>query len=229
MSSTGTAEEPFDRDSARAEWEKEAKKLGRFNLAIFGKTGVGKSTLVNAIFGEEVAGPGSASRSPSDSHLYLTRTGSLGLYDTKGIEIGTSADEVLAEVQAFVESKRTADASEHIHIAYYCIRAGAHRIEPSEMEFIRGLHGLGAAGVPRPHPGAPTNGVIRPEHLQFAEHLARSACRSTPAGPTRRRRCRTPSWGSRPSGCTSCWRPPTRRCRSPRRPRWPPRSGSTGN
>ena len=37
------------------EYEKQNAALGRFNLAIFGKTGVGKSTLINAIFGEEVA------------------------------------------------------------------------------------------------------------------------------------------------------------------------------
>ena len=42
--------DPFDDAKARQQWSEEAKKLGRFNLAIFGKTGVGKSTLINAIF-----------------------------------------------------------------------------------------------------------------------------------------------------------------------------------
>ena len=46
------------RDSFRTEYEKQNAALGRFNLAIFGKTGVGKSTLINAIFGEEVARTG---------------------------------------------------------------------------------------------------------------------------------------------------------------------------
>ena len=42
-------------EAFRSEFEKQAAQLGRFNLAVFGKTGVGKSTLINAIFGEPVA------------------------------------------------------------------------------------------------------------------------------------------------------------------------------
>ncbi len=45
-------------DSFRTEFDKQSELLGRFNLALFGKTGVGKSTLVNAIFGEPVAATG---------------------------------------------------------------------------------------------------------------------------------------------------------------------------
>jgi predicted GTPase len=36
-------------------------QLGCFNLAVFGKTGVGKSTLVNAVFGRDVAATGMGS------------------------------------------------------------------------------------------------------------------------------------------------------------------------
>ncbi|HYI52530.1 MAG TPA: GTPase, partial [Microlunatus sp.] len=42
-------------ESFRSEYDRQNESLGRFNLALFGKTGVGKSTLLNAIFGEEVA------------------------------------------------------------------------------------------------------------------------------------------------------------------------------
>ena len=47
------------------EWQVQAEKIGRFNLAIFGKTGVGKSTLINAIFGEEVAPTGVGRDAPT--------------------------------------------------------------------------------------------------------------------------------------------------------------------
>ncbi len=39
-------------------YESALKDLGKFNLAIFGKTGAGKSTLINAMFSAEVAKTG---------------------------------------------------------------------------------------------------------------------------------------------------------------------------
>jgi len=48
----------FFTESFRSEFDKQASMMGRFNLGIFGKTGVGKSTLINAVFGEEVAATG---------------------------------------------------------------------------------------------------------------------------------------------------------------------------
>jgi len=163
---------PLDPGMARAEWEKEIRKLGRFNLAIFGKTGVGKSTLVNAIFGEDVARTGIGRPVTQDSHLYLAKSGTLGLYDTKGLEIGTSSEQILAELQTFIDSRRGRDASEHIHIAYYCIRAGDHRIEPAERAFIDGLHRLGLPVFLVLTQVHRRNGVYRGEHMEFADYLA---------------------------------------------------------
>lgn len=162
---------PFDEDRARSQWNDEANKLGRFNLAVFGKTGVGKSTLINAIFGESVARTGIGQPVTQGSHLYVTRSGVLGLYDTRGLEIGTSSDQMLGEVRAFVDSKRTADPSDHIHIAYYCIRAGDHRIEPAEQAFIRGLHALGLPVFLVLTQVHKKGEMIRPEHVEFAQHL----------------------------------------------------------
>ena len=64
------------RDSFRREFDKSSEAIGRFNLAIFGKTGVGKSTLINAIFGEEVARTGIGEPVTRGSHLYLDKVGS---------------------------------------------------------------------------------------------------------------------------------------------------------
>ncbi|MGH3455982.1 MAG: GTPase, partial [Nocardioidaceae bacterium] len=50
--------------------------------------GVGKSTLVNAIFGEEVAATGIGEPVTREAHLYVHSTEFLGVYDTRGIEVG---------------------------------------------------------------------------------------------------------------------------------------------
>lgn len=163
--------ESFDASKAREEWRKEEQKLGRFNLAVFGKTGVGKSTLINAIFGQEVARTGIGQPVTQDSHLYLAHAGTLGLYDTKGLEVGTSSVQLLAELRDFIESTRGRDAAGHIHIAFYCIRAGDHRIEPAEQQFIQGLHDLGLPVFLVLTQVHRRNGVYRQEHVQFADYL----------------------------------------------------------
>lgn len=73
--------------------------LGCFNLAVFGKTGVGKSTLVNAIFGSEVAETG-VGRPVTQGLVYYRHPGGLlGLYDSEGFETGDSGDEILAALR----------------------------------------------------------------------------------------------------------------------------------
>lgn len=166
-----TDETAIDETEARKQWAEESRKLGRFNLLVLGKTGVGKSTLINAIFGESVARTGIGSPVTTGSRLYVSRTGNLGLYDTRGFELGAPAVEVLTELREFIASKRTADASEHIHVAYYCVRAGDHRLEPAELEFIRGIHDLGIPVFLVLTQVHAKGGNYRPEHVEFAQYI----------------------------------------------------------
>src|SRR3954454_4706591 len=80
------------RESFRTEYDKQNAAIGRFNLAIFGKTGVGKSTLINAIFGEEVARTGIGEPVTRGSHLYVDKIGHLGIVDTQGLEDDEAAE-----------------------------------------------------------------------------------------------------------------------------------------
>ena len=98
------------RDSFRAEYDKQDAALGRFTLAIFGKTGVGKSTLINAIFGEEVARTGIGEPVTRGSHLYLDKIGHLGIVDTQGLEVGRDSKEILSELGKAMASDASAAA-----------------------------------------------------------------------------------------------------------------------
>lgn len=124
-------------------FEEEAAKVGRFNLAIFGKTGVGKSTLINAIFGEEVARTGIGEPVTRDEHLYLHRSGSLGVLDTRGLEIGKDTDKLIDELDRYVAAMRRKPLKEQLHVAWYCVRASDRRFEDTEADFITRLHALG--------------------------------------------------------------------------------------
>jgi uncharacterized protein (DUF697 family)/GTPase Era involved in 16S rRNA processing len=124
-------------------FDEKAREIGRFNLAIFGKTGVGKSTLVNAIFGEDVAETGIGQPVTQGSHLYLHADGHFGVLDTRGLEIGTDDATILAELKEYVQHLRRLPQSEQVHVAWYCVRSLDRRFEETEESFVRELDRLG--------------------------------------------------------------------------------------
>lgn len=143
---------PAQPEGRPPEWSQEAFEaafadaevtIGRFNLAVFGKTGVGKSTLVNAIFGESVAATGIGRPVTMGSHLYVHRTGKLGIYDTQGLEVGRDTTRIIDELTGFIDNSRTMPFAEQVHLAWYCVRATDRRFEETEAAFIRELAGVG--------------------------------------------------------------------------------------
>lgn len=130
-------------ESFRAEFDRQAALVGRFNLGVFGKTGVGKSTLINAVFGEEVARTGIGAPVTDGSHLYLDARGSLGLIDTRGLEIGRDDARIGKELTSWITKQRKQPLHEQMHAAWYCVRAMDRRFEQSDARFIEALHGLG--------------------------------------------------------------------------------------
>ena len=131
------------KDSFREKYDAESEAIGRFNLAVFGKTGVGKSTLINAIFGEDVAKVGIGEPVTHGSHLYLDKVGSLGIVDTQGLEMGVDDKKIIDELQKMINRTRKMPLSEQVHVAWYCVRGMDRRFEDSEAQFVRELDELG--------------------------------------------------------------------------------------
>jgi len=135
---TEFTQEAFEQAFSDADLE-----IGRFNLAVFGKTGVGKSTLVNAIFGQSVAATGIGRPVTIGSHLYVHSTGKLGIYDTQGLEVGRDTDTIIADMSRFLRQTQALPFTEQVHLAWYCVRATDRRFEETEATFIRRLTELG--------------------------------------------------------------------------------------
>ncbi|MDX6323414.1 MAG: hypothetical protein QOF52_3272 [Propionibacteriaceae bacterium] len=160
------------KDSFRQEFDKQSAAMGRFNLAIFGKTGVGKSTLINAIFGEEVARTGIGEPVTRGSHLYLDKVGHLGLIDTQGLEIGKDDKEIISDLNKAVSQMRRMELHEQIHLAWYCIRGMDRRFEETEAEFIRRLDDLGLPVVVVLTQVPMREGHYHPDAVMLAEQIA---------------------------------------------------------
>ncbi len=120
--------------------------LGCFNLAVFGKTGVGKSTLVNAIFGRDVAATGVGSPVTRGLVYYRHPDGFLGLYDSEGFETGTAGDAIVDGLRRLVADHRTRAVDEQIHAVWYLVRWSDRRFERAQEQFVRELASLGLPG-----------------------------------------------------------------------------------
>ncbi len=160
------------RESFRAEYDKTNAAIGRFNLAIFGKTGVGKSTLINAIFGEEVARTGIGEPVTRGSHLYVDKVGHLGIVDTQGLEVGKDDKEIIGELNKAMREMRRLPLSEQLHVAWYCVRGMDRRFEEAEADFIRKLDDLGLPVILVLTQVPARDGVFHPDAVALAQVIS---------------------------------------------------------
>lgn len=118
----------------------EIDKMLPVNILLVGKTGVGKSTLVNNIFREKLATTGIGK--PITKHLRrISKEGMpIVIYDTRGLELSeTVQSEVRKEIFQTLQDNQKKGPKEAIHVVYYCINANSSRIEESEIAFINEL------------------------------------------------------------------------------------------
>lgn len=113
--------------------------LKTLNILIMGKTGVGKSTLINSVFDENLATTGMGQPVTQSMSMYSKPGVPLRIYDTKGLELGEVAQrEVKAEIfDKINELNRKKDIGEAIHCIWYCINATSDRIEEEELEWLK--------------------------------------------------------------------------------------------
>lgn len=133
---------PID-DQAFLDATAEAKtRYGRFNLAIVGGSGVGKSSLVNAVFGRDWAEVGKGL--PVTRGVQYYHDDSLGIWDVEGFEIGSAvapSDQLRANLKKMSEQP----ADRHISVVWYCVKANDDRLTEADIAMIRELD---AAGLP---------------------------------------------------------------------------------
>ena len=120
--------------------QKEYKDLKKLNVMILGKTGVGKSTLINNMFSEKLAETGVGKPVTTQIRKIEKPDFPLAIYDTPGLELGgeNSVDSLLEQVTDQIKAGiKSGDISHAIHCIWYCVGTPSHRFEETEIEFLK--------------------------------------------------------------------------------------------
>ncbi|KZS96493.1 hypothetical protein SISNIDRAFT_317187 [Sistotremastrum niveocremeum HHB9708] len=118
-----------------------SNSMSRFRAVIIGKTGCGKTTILEKFCGGKIADSPSETRGMHDinKELVSLENPRFVAYDSRGFEAGSDTE--LRKVLKFLKQRDKMSIPNQIHIIWYCIQADCRPIQASETKFFSEPHG----------------------------------------------------------------------------------------
>ena len=127
----------FDNEKAKEEVDDSKIKL---NIVLFGATGVGKSSLVNAVFGDDIVRSGVGEPITQFLEKIEIKSKGLTLWDTKGIEAKdyeATKEMLIQDIEkGFEEALKSNNDEQAPHVVWLCIKESSSRIEEREHDLL---------------------------------------------------------------------------------------------
>ncbi len=108
------------------------QNVKRPNILILGQTGVGKSSLINVIFGKELANVSDTKPETHEFYMYSDPEILVNIIDSEGYELG-NPEQFKQNLEKYISS-RFANIEEQIHIAWYCISITSAKVLPYDLD-----------------------------------------------------------------------------------------------
>lgn len=122
------------------ETTKHLRSIGAVNILVAGQTGVGKSTLVNSVFGEAFAVTAAGSPVTQHAEWFISDTVPLRILDTRGLE-AKDYSVTLNALRAEIDNSRAQhDEKNQLHMAWVCISTPSSRVQECEIDVLKLLN-----------------------------------------------------------------------------------------
>jgi len=111
-----------------------------YNVAVIGKTGVGKSSLINYLFGSPIhqTGVGHPITKPGFHPLeFRINNLPVRVYDSWGLEVGSYREWILSLRKEMAKRTIDEDIDQWFHSVFYCLSVGDHRVLDIDLNIIR--------------------------------------------------------------------------------------------
>ncbi len=131
---------PDEIDSLLQETARRIRSMGSVNILVAGQTGVGKSTLINAVFGEQFARTAAGRPVTQTAEWFSSESVPLRILDTRGLE-AKDYEETLQMMRSEIEHLRAQkDERDQLHLGWVCISSPSSRVQDCEIDIVRVLN-----------------------------------------------------------------------------------------
>lgn len=131
----------------REKVEQAMRERGHATVLIAGRSGVGKSTLINAVFQGRLAETGHGRPVTQEIREYTKPGMPISLIDSRGLEADRYRETISQLERLVTDRQRDPDPNRHVHCGWVCLSEDSRRVDQGEMALVELLTKYGVPVV----------------------------------------------------------------------------------